>query len=326
MRRATQRTRTSLTLWFSIGFVAWTGAASVQAAPQVAYDQIVVFGTSLSDPGNAFALVGGNNTPPDFSVNPFLVPDRPYAKGGHHFTNGSTWVELFAREGLGWSVKPAFKGSNPGATNYAVGAARAYDDGVNVNLPAQVEAFLQDSSGVASSDALYVIEMGGNDVRDALATFAAGGNGGIIIQQALSSIAGAVQVLYGAGARRFLIWSAPNVAVTPAIRLLDGLSPGAAAFALQLTQGFNTALNGVVSQLGLPDIQIKRLDAFRRVNDIVADPARFRLTNVTDACITTTAAPFVCDRPDDFLFWDGVHPTRAVHAIIAREATLVLTN
>jgi phospholipase/lecithinase/hemolysin len=149
---------------------------------------------------------------------------------------------------------------------------------------------LIDSGGVASADARYIIEMGGNDVRDALATFAAGGNGGIIIQQALSSIAGAVQVLYGAGARRFLIRSAPNVAVTPAIRVLDGLSPGAVAFALQLTQVFNTALNGVVAQLeGLPDIQIKRLDAFRLVNDIVSDPAQFGLTNVTDACISPTA-------------------------------------
>jgi hypothetical protein len=39
---------------------------------------------------------------------------------------------------------------------------------------------------------LYVIEMGGNDVRDALAAFASGGNGGIIIQEALTSIAGTV--------------------------------------------------------------------------------------------------------------------------------------
>ncbi len=328
MQRATLRTRTSLTLSFSLGLVAWTGAASVLASPHVAYDQIVVFGTSLSDSGNAFALVGGNNTPPDFSVNPFLVPDRPYSKGGHHFTNGSTWVESFAREqGLGWSVKPAFKGSNPGAANYAVGAARAYDDGVNVDLAAQLEAFLHDSGGVASADALYVIEMGGNDVRDALAAFAAGGNGGIVIRQALSSIAGAVQVLYGAGARRFLIWNAPNVALTPAIRVLDGLSPGAAAFAFQLTVVFNTALNGVVAQLeGLPDIQIKRLDAFRLLNDIVSDPARFGLTNVADPCINPTKEPFVCNRPDDFLFWDGVHPTRAVHAIIAHEATLVMTE
>jgi phospholipase/lecithinase/hemolysin len=87
---------------------------------------IVVFGDSLSDPGNAFALVGGTNTPPDYSVDFFLVPDQPYARGGHHFTNGATWIEQLAQsEGLAANAQPAFRGSSAGATNYAVGSARA---------------------------------------------------------------------------------------------------------------------------------------------------------------------------------------------------------
>ena len=44
----------------------------------------------------------------------------------------------------------------------AVGAARAREDGKNMNLPAQVDAFLQQHGGVAAPDGLYVIEMGGN--------------------------------------------------------------------------------------------------------------------------------------------------------------------
>src|SRR5262249_14934176 len=91
---------------------------------------LVVFGDSLSDPGNAFALVGGTNTPPDYSQDFFLVPDQPYARGGHHFTNGSTWIELLARSrGLAANANPAFRGANPGAANYAIGGARARDDG-----------------------------------------------------------------------------------------------------------------------------------------------------------------------------------------------------
>jgi phospholipase/lecithinase/hemolysin len=33
------------------------------ASAQASFSRIVVFGTSLSDPGNAFALAGGTNTP-----------------------------------------------------------------------------------------------------------------------------------------------------------------------------------------------------------------------------------------------------------------------
>ena len=78
--------------------------------------QMVVFGTSLSDAGNAFALAGGTNTPPDFSNDLLLVPYEPYARGGHHLTNGKTWVEQLGQSlGLNGSVQPAFRGENPRA-------------------------------------------------------------------------------------------------------------------------------------------------------------------------------------------------------------------
>ena len=139
-----------------ISFIRWTAiscAALILAAPawaeaQSRFSGIVVFGTSLSDPGNAFALVGDSSTPPDFMLNPFLIPSAPYARGGHHFSNGATWIEKFARSvGLGDSVRPAL--TDPSATNYAVGGARAYNDGVNFNLTRQVDMFLEHSGNVA---------------------------------------------------------------------------------------------------------------------------------------------------------------------------------
>ena len=39
------------------------------ASAQSRYSGIVVFGTSLSDSGNAFALRGEQSTPPDFGLN-----------------------------------------------------------------------------------------------------------------------------------------------------------------------------------------------------------------------------------------------------------------
>ena len=299
--------------------------ATVPTAAQAPFARIVAFGASLSDSGNAFALRGGTNTAPDYQVDALLVPSAPYSRGGHHFSNGATWVEQFARSrGLAGTVRPAFLGSTANATNYAVGGARAYEDHINVNLSAQVEAFLQQFGRVAPPDGLYTIEMGGNDIRDALFEFANGRDGGPILQAAIGSIAGNIGALYMAGARNFLVWRAPNVGLTPAIR---SLGPGAVGLGTQLTVGFNAGLDGAVAQLvALPGIRIARLDAFGLLAELVAHPGAYGLSNVTTACITPNVAPFACQNPDEFLFWDGIHPTAAVHAIIADTAAAALAR
>jgi phospholipase/lecithinase/hemolysin len=297
------------------------------AAPGIAAAQsfsgIVVFGTSLSDTGNAFALNGAAGTPHDFQMNPLLIPSAPYAKGGHHFSNGATWIEQYARTvGLAGSVGPAL--ANDGAaTNFAVGAARAYNDGINFNLTRQVDAFFERTGGLIAPDALYVIEMGSNDIRDAFQIYATGGNGGPIIAQALGSTAVNIQRLYVAGARHFLVWTAPNIALTPAIR---SLPPAAQGLMSALTQGFNANLTGVLAQLsaGLPGVSFTRLDAYQLLNVIVADPAAHGLTSVTTACLTPNQAPFACQDADQYLFWDGIHPTKAAHALLAQLAATVL--
>jgi phospholipase/lecithinase/hemolysin len=317
--RSTSFTRWTLVTCLALVLAApgWTGARSQ-------FSGIVVFGTSLSDSGNAFVLLGDAATPPDFMLDPFLIPSAPYAKGGHHFSNGATWVEQFARSvGLAGSVRPALATTDPGVTNFAVGAARAYNDGVNFNLTLQVDTFLQRSGGVASPQALYVIEMGSNDITDAFKVYAGGGNGGPILQAALSSIAGNIQRLYVAGAREFLVWVAPNIALTPAIR---SLGPGAQALATAVTQTFNGCLDLVLGQLsvGLPGISFARLDAYRILTEVVASPSTFDLTTVTIPCLTPNIAPFSCKNADEFLFWDGIHPTKAGHAILAQEAANAL--
>jgi phospholipase/lecithinase/hemolysin len=90
-------------------------------AQAIEFKSIVVFGGSVSDPGNFFALFGFQNRPPYAELDPFLVPTGPYSIGGHHSSNGDTWVEQFARPlGLSRNVQPAFRGSSPHAGNYAV--------------------------------------------------------------------------------------------------------------------------------------------------------------------------------------------------------------
>lgn len=314
------------TRWISVCIAVSLFLAPGLAAAQASFGRIVVFGTSLSDPGNAFVLTRLANTPPYDALDPLLVPDRPYARGGHHFSNGATWIEQFALPlGLAGSVRPAFQAGGRHATNYAVGGARAYDDKKNVNLGAQMEAFLQDYDGNAPSDALYALEFGANDVRDALVVYASGGDGSSLIADALTSVGSSIQSLYAAGARNFLVWNVPDIGLTPALRTLDTQAPGVAALATFITISYNEGLDSVLTMLeGLPGIDIRRVDVYSLLNEIAASPSAYGMLSADRACITPNFAPYACTRPDEYVFWDGLHPTRAAHAIIADRAAAAL--
>jgi phospholipase/lecithinase/hemolysin len=314
----------------TIALTACALALSNAAAAQPRFDSLVIFGTSLSDPGNLFALIGGNNTPPNYLVDDLLVPSVPYARGGHHFSDGATWVEQLARSlGMAASAKPALANESKKAANYAVGGARARDTEHPFDLGEQTAAFLADRGGAAPSSALYVVEMGGNDIRDAITAFAAAG-GGIngwvaaeaVIGGALQSIRNEIVALRDAGAKTFLIANAPNLGLTPAIRALDVENPGLAGLAAGLSQGFNDGLEAHLS--GVAGIELLRLDVHGKLQAIVAAPEGFGLTNVTAACITPGVAPYRCKDFRDYLFWDGIHPTAAAHAIVAQQAAMLL--
>jgi len=293
-----------------------------------AYDGIVVFGDSLSDPGNAYYLLGRALTPPYETLDELLIPDAPYAIGGHHFSNGPTWIEQFARSlGLKRTVGPAYTNgmhSHQKRTNYAVGSARARDNGSGIDLTDQVDLYL--SQGVANPSAestLYVIAIGGNDVRDALAALAQDPSGVTsteIIDAALTSISNNIITLYAtAGAMKFLISNAADLSLTPAVQILDVISPGSAVAAAALSVEFNAGLDLLIDQLQkqLPGVSMTKFDFFNLLHEVVADPDRYHLTDVTDACVMPGIPPYHCSQPDRNLFWDGIHPTRSGHAIFA---------
>src|SRR2546425_2702472 len=200
-------------LWFSTCAAAGDGELS----------RIVVFGDSLTDPGNAFVLTHQVSVPPYQ-----LIPDFPYARGGHHFSNGKTWVEQLAR-GLDMadSTCPALAARGR-CSNYAVGGARARP-GTPFDLSSQVAMFRSDFAGFAKAEAFYVVHIGGNDLRDAIGALASDRSGATpmaIIEDALCAIATNIATLAAAGAREFLVVNAPNLALAPAIRLQGPLVQG----------------------------------------------------------------------------------------------------
>lgn len=308
---------------FSTVLMACAVWAPMSAAAQPAQPRIVVFGGSTSDSGNLFALQKQNNVPPsyDLDATAYGVPNSAYPRGGHHLSNGPTWAEQFAKA-RGWApdAAPAFAGSDPRAGNFAVAGARARSNSTTWNVPMamQVGAFMQRSGGAAPPAALYVIDFGGNDVRDALVLALTGGDPSPLLLEALQSIGVNISTLYAAGARHFLVLNVPNISFLPSIAVYGS---SASAAALQLTQGFNQQLESMLVQLdGLPGISIQRFDLFGTTNEVHGNPASYGLTNVDDPCITPAVAPYFCRNPDEYFFWDGIHPTRAVHAILARKA------
>lgn len=333
-----------LTAAFSVSFLFFS---TTSIAQQKQFDRIVVFGTSLSDSGNAFILLSDPsafgisedcdmgtpaNVPPYDALDDLVIPDGSYARGGHHVTNGATWVEQLARgKGLSGNTRPALRNPGKEASNYAVGGARASDYPsefpCRFNLKDQLDAYKYDFS-VTSNETLVVLEIGSNDVRDALASLAYDPTGNASVQTittALNNIGLAINTLYVKGARKFLLMNVPAIGETPAVKKLDLMNPGTAHAADSLAASFNLGLDSLQSALNwLPEIDVRILDIYSLLYEIIGDPASFGILNIDDACVTPNVPPFTCKKPDTYLFWDGIHPTKVVHDIVAQRAAEVL--
>lgn len=285
------------------------------------YDGVVIFGDSLSDGGNVYALTG------ETSKAPFaLIPSRPYAIGGHHFSNGKTWAERLAQElEHNRGGKPSLK--NPGKNgNYAFGGARARANSGSDSPDSamQVQMYLSDF-GAASPDKLYIVQFGGNDLRDALAAAAINPDDAfVIITEALQQIAANIQALYMAGARSFLVANVPSLEHAPAVRLA-----GAAGIAGFFTDIYNGSLEGTLQQIEmvLTDIDIIRLDMAGFTDAVVANPGAFDLVDVETPCLSfLVESEAVCENPEQHLFWDGLHPTAAAHDELADYAADIVDD
>lgn len=276
------------------------------AAAATPWTGLVVFGDSLSDMGNAYALSGG-----------IFPPSPPYAQ---RFSNGPVAAEYLA----GHLGVPLAR-STAGGTNFAVGGATTgiLNFNFEINSPAGIQNFpALGTSGIAGqigaykagnpafdpSRTLFMVWGGPNDVFLALAQ---GSDPGAAAAQAVQNLALDVLGLAQIGAQHFLVPNMPNLGRTP-----EAIAAGPAAQAglEALTVGFNLGLELAMAQIeNLFALDVELFDTFGELNRALDDPAAFGFTNITTPCILTAALATGCQ---GFVFFDGVHPTTAAHALM----------
>ena len=264
------------------------------------YTSMVVFGDSLSDNGNNAAL--GLYAPGQVITGNTYVPTNTYAP--RTYSNGPVWASDVATA-IGVTLQPSVLGG----TDFAFGGATTGMSGPLPNLLQQANLYLGSTGNVASPNALYVIEGGGNNARAALAAIAGGAAPGpTILSTAVSfaaNIGTIVDELQLAGAKHIVVWDTPNIGLAPAVA---AAGPAAAGLGSFLAASMNAAL--AVRLAG--EVGVSTFDIFGLGTSIALDPLAFGLANVTDAC-----GAVVGTNCNTYEYWDGIHPTAAGHLVIA---------
>jgi phospholipase/lecithinase/hemolysin len=292
-----------------------TGALlGVSKANASLYTAEYVFGDSLSDNGN---LAAGLHT---------SFPDPP--SFNNSFTNGPVAVARLA-QALGLPLNPSLWTTGalaPAGTNYAVGGAQAADSGDGIDLTEQVGAFSFYSHGAADPAALYVIMIGGNDVRNAALP---GGGGLPAVQDGVNTEIKEITALSTEGAKNFLVVNVPNVGLIPEFTQDPTLPPGTDANATTYSRDYDSLLSSGLATLDptLPTgTSLTEFDLYAFNTQLLAEAPNLGFTNTRDPCFTQT--PFSAVTTTDcgvnganigsFVYWDQIHPTARVHAYWAQ--------
>lgn len=244
-------------------------------------DELYVFGDSLSDTGTIYRATGG------------LYPPSPYFQG--RYSNGQVWVEYLAKQ----------LNLLPRTSNFAYGGATtgSQANALVPSLLAQVESFTRNHS-TSNSKALYIVWAGANDYLQGITK----------PEMPVGNITQALTTLNRVGAKRFLVANLPDLGQIPATR-----SSTSSEQLSTLTKDHNQALRRSLKVLNQknPDLQIVVLDVNLLYQRAIANPAEFGFASATTACLSGSRA---CHNPDQFLFWDDIHPTTAAHRIIGEKA------
>ncbi len=268
------------------------------AIPVTSINQLISFGDSLSDNGNVSIATAGVLPGPNYA--PGMYTDGPNTNPP---TTGpfGLWIDQLAPK-LGVADPAPFLA---GGTNYAFAGA---DTGHNPSFPAPLAVpFISDQLGFfntthpsgAPASALYTFWAGANDIADQKNPVTAADN-----------IYNNILTLSGEGGKYFMWLNLPPLGDTP-----NGLASGQSALINAASNAFDAEWAVDLSKLQSQGIQVVGVNIDTLFNQIAGNPAAYGFTDVTDPAQGKTGA-----NPNNYVFWDGMHPTTAVDAVVANLA------
>lgn len=288
------------------------------------YSQYVYFGDSLSDMGN---FVQNNPLP---CVDLSAPVTNSIANGG---TNaGNTWANITTQ---GFVATPSKSGGNDWAWSGAETGNQLYTDtgpqlSPTQGLQNQVAQYLA-RVGHANPGALYVIWAGSNDILDLV--FAEGKSPVTVISSGTSNIGAAMATLANAGAKNFLVIGVPDISLTPIAtnpNVNSSMRIGILhSFSSQLSTVCNDWDDLLFSRSGplaavkkqFPLVTIYTYDVRPLIASVTSNPTAYGFpttigglpNNEVAYCSSSTSD----NNPDDYIFYNFIHPTSKAHTIIA---------
>ncbi len=286
-------------------------AGLISLKPPQGYAQnvqgLVVFGDSLSDDGNIYALSGDR-----------FPPSPPYFWG--RFSDGPVWAEL---------VRDELNLSGNSYVNYAYGGART---GFNTTFPFvpagvldQVEMFrLQVETYDPAGIAHYVVVAGANNYIQASESY-----NPAEVTEAIDDLETALIELYGLGARKFIVATLPDFGVAPAYNDF----PVQVSNVSQYISAHNAMLEVMLDDFqSLYPSEIILVDFAQEFAEITANPQKFGFEVVDETCLVVIDPSEenytyeLCEAPETYLFFDTFHPTAQGHVMIAERTMQALAG
>lgn len=286
--------------WLRAGVAAVTLAMST-ASIAGPYNRLYVFGDSLVDSGNAASQVPGS------------------APASGRFTNGLNFADDLSLA-LGLGPATAYR---QGGTNYAVGGstvATFYPGQMPPDLGYQITGYYEPSITAAISpslrrpaidaNSLVLIAAGGNDIRGY------GRPGAPSILDTVSALQTDLTRLVTDGARNIVVVGLPDVGQIPSI-YGTARQADATLASSYLNLQYAAVVGGVQKALGTSG-SISLFDLAKLQTTVQNNAAAYGLDPalVHSSCVDNGGLASNCA---GYLYYDGIHPTAAVHSLIANE-------